>query len=127
MFSADPFFATFIELLPKRGAILYESAAEKQRIRRMRFLICEDNLLALGLSQFKGVEKFEQITQHMLPTKTPKQLMIRTKNVIYTHCPNNPVAYIKKHKTLPELVNTLNIITPRGKTHSIPVAYSKVL
>ena len=51
LFATDPFFATYIELLPKQGAQVAEA---KDRLRRAKFLQCEDNLLALGLHQFKG-------------------------------------------------------------------------
>ena len=110
MFATDPYFATYIELLPKQGA---QPTETKDRLRRMKFLQCEDNLLALGLNQFKGHARYELINEHLLPIKDPKQLQIRVKNACTLHIQYNPVAVLKKDKYLPELQNTLEIMIPR--------------
>jgi len=111
IFSSEPFFATFIELLPKQG-VQYDDA--KNRVRKMKFLQCEDNLLALGLHQFKGPDRFDSISQHLLPMKEPRQLQVRVKNVCTLRLKYNPIKVVKKEKYLPEFENTLKIAVPRG-------------
>lgn len=113
IFATDPYFATYIELLPKQGA---QPREPKDRLRRMKFLQCEDNLLALGLNQFKGHARYELINEHLLPIKEPKQLQIRVKNACTLQIQYNPVAVVKKDKYLPELQNTMEIKIPRGRS-----------
>uniref|UniRef100_A0A7M5WTZ7 Uncharacterized protein n=1 Tax=Clytia hemisphaerica TaxID=252671 RepID=A0A7M5WTZ7_9CNID len=114
MFTTIPFFATYIELVPKQGP---QNEEMQRRTRRKKFLQCEDNLLALGLDQFKGkrYERFEAIKEHLLPIFDPKQLQIRVKNCTSTlKLKYNPIAYVKNEKRVPELENEVNITVPRN-------------
>ena len=111
LFSTDPFFATYIELLPDQGM---QAVKEQRRIPRMVFTKSEDNLLALGMEQFSGPCRFEMIREHLLPTRTPKQLLTRSKNLCSRYMNSNPVALFKKDKVLPELETKVKIVIPRG-------------
>ena len=115
MFTTIPFFATYIELIPKQGP---QNEELQRRARRKKFLQCEDNLLALGLDQFKGkrYERFEAIKEHLLPIFDPKQLQIRVKNCTsMLKLKYNPIAYVKSEHRVPELENEMNITVPRSK------------
>lgn len=112
IFATEPYFATYIELLPDQGM---ESHLGKKRVPRMKFTKSEDNLLALGLDQFKGPERFDLIHTHLLPTWTPKQIKTRAKNLGSRYINNvNPVAVLRKFKVLPELEAKVKIVVPRG-------------
>ncbi len=109
----DPYFATYRELIPTQGPIpterLNQLALEPTRLK---FFKSEDNLLALGLSQF-GFD-YDLISQYMLPTKTPKQLKTRTKNLSAKRESENAVKKYKRDKILPPLHSKIYIIQPRG-------------
>eukprot|EP00794_Sanderia_malayensis_P009710 gene9710-10697_t len=85
-----PYFAAFPELLPKQGLLATEALDKvSNESQRLKFFKSEDNLLALGMSQFGN--DFELISQYMLPVKTAKQLRTRAKNLCSKREYENPV------------------------------------
>ena len=115
IFATDPYFATFIELLPEQGMLPEKYlSTNNMRIRRTKFTTAEDNLLALGVQQFKGVGKFDSISEHLLPTKFPRQLKIRTKNLCSSQQKFNPMKVLRKEGFLPWLESKVAILIPRG-------------
>ena len=62
------------------------------------FTEAEDNLLALGISQFD--KDFKLIHAHLLPAKSPKQLQIRCKNKTAARAPENVIKHYRQTKEL---------------------------
>lgn len=119
LITTEPYFATYIELLPEQGMQqINGGTAKRSSFSRMKFIKVEDNLLAIGISQFKGKDKFALIAEHLLPTKTPKQLEVRVKNLCSSREECNPVAVVKKENFLPELHTKVKIKVPRGINHN---------
>lgn len=114
------------ELLPVT-APLCKSSSQKMP----SFLFAEDCLLALGLSEMKefNKSKFELISHHLLPGRTPKQLSARARNVVC--CRNvkdlqNPITIYHKHGVLPSPntrirhVHSSNSLKPVQMTGDVP-------
>lgn len=57
---------------------------------RVKFLEPEDRLLLRGLYKY-GTSSWTHIHTHFIPTKEPKQLATRYKNLISRTAPSNPV------------------------------------
>ena len=114
--AGNPYFATFIELLPHRGLYIPTNSSKHQNtVQRMKFTDAEDNLLALGLQQFTGKDKYHLIAEHMLPTKTPKQLEVRKKNLCSQNSQYNPVyLLIKEGVEVLDMPVETKITIPRG-------------
>ena len=89
----------YTELLPHYG-LLSKSVIEATRpgCQRMMFTEAEDNLLALGISQFD--KDFKLIHAHLLPAKSPKQLQIRCKNKTAARAPENVIKHYRQTKEL---------------------------
>lgn len=69
--------------------------------RSEKFLQCEDNLLVLGLDQYR--HDWGQIKKHYLPVKTLKQIKIRRKNLCSNRAANNVVKQFKTTGQIPVL------------------------
>ncbi|XP_065662276.1 GON-4-like protein isoform X3 [Hydra vulgaris] len=111
----EPYFSTFIELLPeigmseqKRDRNAYEFSSQ-----RVRFSKFEDHLLAMGLEQFKRRGKYDLISKHMLPTRTSRQLRCRVKNLLSRNEISNPVAVYWRDGYLPNIPVNDTIKVPR--------------
>ncbi|NWT63255.1 GON4L protein, partial [Erythrocercus mccallii] len=77
------------------------------------FTKAEDNLLALGLKHFEGIEFPKPlISKYLLPTKTAHQLTVRIKNLNMNRAPDNIIRYYKKTKQLPVLAKCCEEIQP---------------
>ncbi|XP_070542012.1 GON-4-like protein [Ptychodera flava] len=85
------------ELLPVCGAT-------KTSATKLVFTEAEDNLVALGLDQFKKSDDWAKlISQHMLPTKTASQIKVHVKNLSATRTKDNIIKLYKRHQTLPTM------------------------
>ncbi|XP_077868888.1 GON-4-like protein [Saccoglossus kowalevskii] len=92
----DPVFM-YAELLPICGL---SNHPQKKHL----FAESEDNLLALGLEQFKRFDNWASlISQHLLPVKSVEQIKIRVKNLSATRARDNVVKLYKRHGTLPAM------------------------
>ncbi|XP_076102737.1 GON-4-like protein [Mytilus galloprovincialis] len=70
---------------------------------RVCFTEAEDNLLALGLEQFRNLPYHRRLIQKfMLPCKTEDQIKIRIKNLTAKNTPDNPVKTFKTTKKIPD-------------------------
>ncbi|XP_016159539.1 PREDICTED: GON-4-like protein [Ficedula albicollis] len=77
------------------------------------FTKAEDNLLALGLKHFEGIEFPKPlISKYLLPTKTAHQLTVRIKNLTMNRAPDNIIRYYRKTKQLPVLLKCCEEIQP---------------
>uniref|UniRef100_A0A8C3UBT3 GON4L protein n=1 Tax=Catharus ustulatus TaxID=91951 RepID=A0A8C3UBT3_CATUS len=77
------------------------------------FTKAEDNLLALGLKHFEGIEFPKPlISKYLLPTKTAHQLTVRIKNLTMNRAPDNIIRYYKKTKQLPVLMKCCEEMQP---------------
>ncbi|EDV27028.1 uncharacterized protein TRIADDRAFT_54540 [Trichoplax adhaerens] len=77
-----------------------DEVMKQQEKFRVKFTTAEDSLLAIGLSKFN--KKWNLIHEHLLPTKTAKQIRIRCKNLASGRSPDNIVKhYYKKKELLP--------------------------
>ncbi|XP_012563928.2 GON-4-like protein isoform X2 [Hydra vulgaris] len=111
----EPYFSTFIELLPEIG--MSEQKRDKNAYefssQRVRFSKFEDHLLAMGLEQFKRRGKYDLIAKHMLPTRTSRQLRCRVKNLLSRNEISNPVAVYWRDGYLPNIPVNDTIKLPR--------------
>nr|XP_039255216.1 GON-4-like protein isoform X1 [Styela clava] len=88
------------ELLP------FSAPSDKCLTQKLHFRKSEDCLLAMGMAEMADLPNmYELISEHMLPTKTEKQLRSRVKNVIY--CRNqrdnfNPIRKFHSCSILPQ-------------------------
>lgn len=85
------------ELLPTTGCPLKQS-------KKVVFTEAEDKLVVLGLEQFKGLHRPEElIVEHMLPIKTEDQIVCRIKNCVSSRSVGNIIKDYKKHKLMPKI------------------------
>ncbi len=69
--------------------------------RSEKFLQSEDNLLVLGLDQYR--HDWNQIKRHYLPVKTLNQIKIRRKNLCSNRAPDNVVKQYRDTRRIPIL------------------------
>ncbi|XP_069806817.1 GON-4-like protein isoform X2 [Dendropsophus ebraccatus] len=80
---------------------------------RVFFTKAEDNLLALGLKHFEGIEYSKQlISKYLLTAKTAQQLTVRIKNLTMKKVPDNIIKFYRRTKTLPSLGRCCEDILP---------------
>ncbi|KAG8541222.1 hypothetical protein GDO81_029457 [Engystomops pustulosus] len=71
---------------------------------RVFFTKAEDNLLALGLKHFEGLESSRQlISKYLMTAKTAKQLTLRIRNLTMKAAPDNIIKVYEKTKTFPPM------------------------
>lgn len=75
---------------PGEALMLLGDAARFQGRRLDSFLPVEDRLMIVGLKRY-GLENWEKIQAHLLPTRTAKQLWNRYKNLTTRRAPENLV------------------------------------
>lgn len=82
---------------------------------RVFFTKAEDNLLALGLKHFEGLDYSKQlISKYLLPAKTAQQLTARIKNLTMKKSPDNIIKFYKKTKMLPALSGCCEDVLPQA-------------
>ncbi|KAJ8304229.1 hypothetical protein KUTeg_017812 [Tegillarca granosa] len=90
------------ELLP-HGKLQVTPQTKKNK--RVSFTEAEDNLLAIGMDEFKKLPLYRQLIQKFLvPCKTDEQIKIRIKNLGANKTQDNAVKFYKKNKTLPKFI-----------------------
>ncbi|XP_066464996.1 GON-4-like protein isoform X4 [Eleutherodactylus coqui] len=81
---------------------------------RVFFTKAEDNLLALGLKHFEGIEYSKQlISKYLVTAKTAQQLTVRIKNLTMKKALDNIIKFYKKTKMLPVLSRCCEDVLPQ--------------
>ena len=92
-------FWIFPKLLPHQQLMpLKRSRDDEQKGRK--FVLAEDCMLAFGLSVFGLVDGLMKICQYILPTKTPKQIISRIRNLCSSRYETNVVKHWKQTQEL---------------------------
>ena len=92
-------FWSFPKLLPHQQLMPLKRSREDEQKGR-KFVLAEDCLLAFGLSVFGLVDGLMKICKYVLPTKTPKQIISRIKNLCSNRYETNVVKHWKQTNEL---------------------------
>ncbi|KAK3595161.1 hypothetical protein CHS0354_002761 [Potamilus streckersoni] len=94
------------KLLP-HGNFLIPNDNDKDK-ERVKFLDSEDNLLSLGLEQFRHLPLYcELIKKFLLPCKTVDQIKFRIKNLGAKKAPDNAVKFYRREKRAPDFARSI--------------------
>ncbi|KAI6651688.1 hypothetical protein LOD99_4936 [Oopsacas minuta] len=91
-------FWTFPKLLPHQILMPLKRSDDEQKGRK--FVLAEDCMLAFGLSVFGLVDGLMKICKYVLPTKTPKQIISRIRNLCSSRYDTNVVKHWKQTNEL---------------------------
>ena len=92
-------FWSFPKLLPHQQLMPLKRSREDEQKGR-KFILAEDCLLAFGLSVFGLVDGLMKICKYVLPTKTPKQIISRIRNLCSSRYETNVVKHWKQTNEL---------------------------
>ena len=92
-------FWSFPKLLPHQQLMPLKRSREDEQKGR-KFVLAEDCLLAFGLSVFGLVDGLMKICKYVLPTKTPKQIISRIRNLCSSRYETNVVKHWKQTNEL---------------------------
>ena len=92
-------FWTFPKLLPHQQLMPMKRCREDEQ-KGKKFVLAEDCMLAFGLSVFGLVDGLMKICKYVLPTKTPKQIISRIRNLCSNRYETNVVKHWKQTNEL---------------------------